>query len=70
MSSGPAPVCLANIGAAGRRRRRSLGLVFLALGAVAAVALALAGMPRALRLALFPCFWIGALGVFQARAHT
>jgi hypothetical protein len=36
----------------------------------AAVLLIAFGVPRPLRLALFALFWIGALGVFQARAHT
>jgi hypothetical protein len=70
MSDEPAKVCIANIGAAGRRQRLTLGVVLLAAGVAAAVLLIAFGVPRPLRLALFALFWIGALGVFQARAHT
>jgi hypothetical protein len=70
MSDTTAPVCIANIGTAGRRRRLVPGVVLLAIGVASAALLIALGVPRPLRLALFAPFWIGALGVFQARAHT
>ena len=60
---------LANIGPRGRLRRRIFGIVML----VAGLAVALLGLPGASRwwlVAAFACFWLGSLGVLQARAHT
>lgn len=59
-----------NLGPAGRRRRLLMGIVMLAVGAVGAGLLLLAGAGPGLRVLLFPPFWVGALGVLQARAHT
>lgn len=42
----------------------------LAVGVSVALALILIGVPRPWRLTLFLPFWMGALGVFQARANT
>lgn len=42
----------------------------LAVGAGIALALILAGVDRWWRIGLFLPFWIGALGVFQAREKT
>jgi hypothetical protein len=47
-----------------------MGIVMLAVGAVGAGLLLLAGAGPGLRALLFLPFWVGALGVLQARAHT
>ncbi len=71
MSRPPAgEVCFINIGARGIAQRRTVGLVALGLGALVALALVIAGSPRVFRLIAFAPFWLGALGVFQARAKT
>ncbi len=71
MSDGTtAPVCIANLTAAGRRQRLVLGVALVAASLAAAVCLLVLDVPRALRLGLFAPLWIGALGLFQARAHT
>jgi hypothetical protein len=71
VSDGPAPtVCVANVTPAGRRRRLALGVALLGAGLAAAAILIACGAPRPLRLALFAPYWIAALGLFQARAHT
>jgi len=59
-----------NIGATGRRQRLLMGAVSMAVGVLAAVALAAAGAPRGLRLLLFLPFALGAVGLLQARDHT
>jgi len=66
----PTAARVANIGAAGRRRRLLLGAAALGLGVVALAALLVAGVDRGWRLALFVPFWFGALGSLQARGHT
>lgn len=60
----------ANISPRGRRRRARGGVATLALGAAGALLLALSSADPIWRLALFPLFWWGALGVLQARAKT
>jgi hypothetical protein len=60
----------ANIGAAGRRRRLLLGAAALGLGVVALAVLLVADVDRGWRLALLAPFWVGALGVLQARGLT
>lgn len=65
-----AAVRVANIGPRGCRRRVLLGAAALAAG-VAILALLLAlGVDRGWRALLVVPFWAGALGIFQARAHT
>jgi hypothetical protein len=59
-----------NLGPGGRRRRLILGVVMLAVAVAGAVLLLLAGADRGLRALLFLPFWVGALGMLQARAHT
>ena len=63
-------VCIINIGPRQRRRRMRWGTGALILGAVVAAILIGAGAPSAWRLLLILPFWIGALGVFQARDKT
>ena len=62
--------CVANIGPRGRRQRLQNGIVWLAISTGAAGALALAGLPRWLRLGLFGPFALGAIGIFQAYEQT
>jgi hypothetical protein len=62
--------CVANIGPRGRQQRMRMGLRWLMIGAGAAGALALARLPRWLRLSLFGPFALGAFGIFQAREQT
>jgi hypothetical protein len=60
----------ANILPAGRRRRALMGVVALAV-AVAALGLLLAGdASRGWRALLLVPFWLGTLGLVQARRHT
>ncbi len=61
---------LLNIGPRERRRRLAGGVVILAAGAGVALALVFAGANRWWRLSVFSPFWLGALGIFQARAGT
>jgi hypothetical protein len=62
--------CVANIGPRGREQRLRAGMKWLAIGTGAAGALALAGLPRWLRLGVFGPFALGAFGVFQAYEQT
>lgn len=61
---------LANIGPHGVRRRRTLGYVGLAAGvAVSAAGIILAWSPWLRATAILP-YWLGFLGVLQARVKT
>jgi hypothetical protein len=61
---------VANIGAGGRRRRLTIGIVALGAGAVIGVLLVAVAAPRIWRLPLFLVFYVAALGIFQARDKT
>jgi hypothetical protein len=61
---------LANIGPKEIRKRRLLGIAMLALGVVLAVVFAHADVGRGWYAALFLPFWIGSLGLSQARKKT
>jgi hypothetical protein len=63
-------VCIINIGPRERRRRMRWGIGALALGGVLAAILVSTGIPATWRVTLLLPFWIGALGVFQARGKT
>ncbi|MBI4246878.1 MAG: hypothetical protein HY728_00985 [Candidatus Rokubacteria bacterium] len=65
-----ARVRLSNIGPRGQRQRLTLGLIALSVAVVAAAALVLLGVTPGALLAVWPAFWIGALGVIQAREKT
>ena len=60
----------ANIGVSERRKRLTFGIGALSVGVVIAVLLIGIRAPLAWRLPLFFPFWVGALGVFQARDKT
>ncbi|HEV8643409.1 MAG TPA: hypothetical protein VGV13_20205 [Methylomirabilota bacterium] len=61
---------VANIGPRERRRRLILGVVALAVGVAAVAALIIGGAARGwIVLAVVP-FWVGALGLIQARERT
>jgi hypothetical protein len=62
--------CVANIGPRGRKQRLRMGILWLAISGVASSALALSGLPRWIRLALFGPFTFGAFGIFQSREQT
>ncbi len=62
--------CIQNIGPREWRRRLVMGAGTLAAGVALALALMVTGVDRWWRVGLFVPFWVGALGVFQARAHT
>lgn len=62
--------CRMNIGPRERANRMRFGIVAIAVGALAAGALVYFNVPQLFRLALFVPFWVGGLGVFQARAKT
>lgn len=59
-----------NIGPVGRRRRLIMGAVMVAVALVAVAALIVAGAARGWVLAAFVPFWVGALGLIQARERT
>lgn len=61
---------IANIGAGGRRKRLMFGIVALGVGAVIAVLLVAIGAPRVWRAPLIFVFYVGALGILQARDKT
>lgn len=62
--------CATNIGARGRGLRLVAGLLALLVGILSLVGLVASGSAAAWRLALFVPFWVGAIGVFQARGGT
>ena len=64
------PSTLENIGATGRRARLTFGLVIGVAGVAASAGLAYVGAPPGYRLLVAPVFYLGGLGVFQARAKT
>lgn len=59
-----------NITPGGRRLRMTVGVIGLLVGLAAYAGLIASGSPRAWRALLFLPFWLGALGVLQARAKT
>lgn len=61
---------LANIGPKEIRKRLLIGVALLALGIALAVGFAHAGVSRGWYVALFLPFWIGTLGISQARKKT
>jgi hypothetical protein len=66
----PPSARIANIGARERRKRLVWGAVASGVGAVIAVLLVIVGAPLIWRLPLFLLFYVGALGIFQARDKT
>ncbi len=60
---------LANIGPVERRKRFFSGVIELAIGLAAAL-VTFSGGSRWWLVLVFALFWLGALGVLQARAHT
>ena len=61
---------LANIGPKEIRKRLLMGIAMLAMGIVVAVIFAHAGVSRGWYAVLFLPFWIGSLGISQARKKT
>ena len=61
---------LANIGPKEIRKRVLLGVAMLALGGVLTVILTHAGISRWWYSVLFVPFWVGTLGISQARKKT
>jgi hypothetical protein len=61
---------IANIGALERRKRLTFGIVASSVGVVIAVLLVVVHAPVVWRLPLFLPFYVGALGIFQARDKT
>jgi len=59
-----------NIGARERRKRLTVGVVALSFGVIIAVLLVVVRAPLVWRLPLFLPFYVGGLGVFQARDKT
>ncbi|MAF12273.1 hypothetical protein CMK11_17645 [Candidatus Poribacteria bacterium] len=59
-----------NIGPRERRRRLTMGVVTLVVGAFLGLAMVLYGLDRWWRLGLSVPFWLGSLGVHQAREKT
>ena len=67
---GPGAWCAPNIGPAERRKRWLVGVVGLAVCALASVALIADGAPRLWRAILVLPWWTACLGIFQARARV
>jgi hypothetical protein len=61
---------LANIGPKEIRKRQFMGVAMLAMGVVLAVVFAHADVSRGWYAALFLPFWMGTLGISQARKKT
>ncbi|HMH84803.1 MAG TPA: hypothetical protein VK529_02575 [Gemmatimonadaceae bacterium] len=59
-----------NIGTGERRKRLVFGIVAFGVGVVITVLLVVARAPLVWRLPLFLVYYVGALGVFQARDKT
>ena len=67
---GTATACIPNIGPRERQRRMTFGVAFLVVGLVVGLTLAFVDVARAYRLAAFLPFWMGAIGLLQAREQT
>ena len=65
----PTP-CVPNIGPREREMRIRVGVSFLLSAVVLAAVLLATSVGRPWRLVVFAPFWIGAIGVFQAREKT
>ena len=61
---------LANIGPKETRKRLLMGIAMLALGVVLAVIFTHTGVSRGWHAVLFLPFWMGTLGISQARKKT
>ena len=61
---------LANIGPKEIRKRLLMGVAMLAVGVVLAIIFTHAGLGRAWYAVLFLPFWMGTLGISQARKKT
>ena len=61
---------VANIGTSERRKRLVFGIVASGVGVVIAALLVFIHAPLVWRLPLFLPFYVGALGIFQARDKT
>jgi len=59
-----------NIGPREQLKRRVMGIVFLAVGAVLAFLMIAYDAPRLFRVAVFFPLWMAGLGLFQAREKT
>lgn len=59
-----------NIGPKESRKRLIMGVVMLAVGIGVAIALIFTDLNRWWRIGLFLPFWMGALGLFQAKEKT
>jgi hypothetical protein len=59
-----------NLGPLQRRRRLVVGIVGLSLAIAIVVAVMARGSTPGWTLAAFPLFWLGALGLIQAREKT
>ena len=59
-----------NIGPREQMKRRVMGIVFLASGAVLAFFVVAYGAPRLFRVAIFFPLWMAGLGLFQASGKT
>jgi len=68
MTEERAPV--GNIGPGERRKRRAIGVAMLVVGLVIAAGLILGNASWPWRTIVFVPFWLGALGIFQARENT
>jgi hypothetical protein len=59
-----------NLGPRQRRRRLVMGVVMTAIGVGLVITLVALGADRGWRLLAVLPFWVGALGLFQAKAET
>jgi len=70
MTSKLATSCHANIGPGERRKRLVVGIGMLAVGVGLGVGLIVTDVPRWWRIGLLIPFWLGALGLFEAKERT
>lgn len=63
-------VCMPNIGKKGRQQRMRFGIAMLALGGLIGLTLIAADVSSWARVILFAPFFVGLLGVFQAKEKT
>ncbi len=70
ISSAASEECIPNIGPEERKKRITIGTATMAIGAALSVYLVAAESTRPWRLLVLLPFWVGAVGLFQARAKT
>lgn len=63
-------ICIPNIGVKNRQMRRNFGIVMGSIGVVAALIMLASGSGFWVRIWLFVLFYLGMIGIYQAREKT